>query len=53
MGTACFGKSPVMDWSKVLTFTVHSISFVQKKSSFIAVGAGHLPGKDGLLELLR
>ena len=26
---------------------------IQKKSTFIAVGAGHLPGKEGVLNLLQ
>lgn len=33
---------------------VHQLNSIMKKSSvLVAVGAGHLPGKDGLVELLR
>ena len=33
---------------------VHQLNTIMKKSSvLVAVGAGHLPGKDGLIELLR
>ena len=33
---------------------VHQLNSIMKKSSvLVAVGAGHLPGKDGLIELLR
>jgi uncharacterized protein YbaP (TraB family) len=34
-------------WLKLIPFQI------SKESSFIAVGAGHLPGKDGLIEGLR
>ena len=33
---------------------VHQLKIIMKKQSvLVAVGAGHLPGKDGLVELLR
>ena len=35
------------DWMK------HILTYIKNKSTFIAVGALHLPGEDGLIQLLR
>ena len=35
------------DWMK------HIPTYIKNKSTFIAVGAAHLPGEEGLIQLLR
>ena len=35
------------DWMK------HILTYIKNKSTFIAVGAAHLPGEEGLIQLLR
>jgi uncharacterized protein YbaP (TraB family) len=46
-----FGKNFIVKRNKVMVSTFLKIT--EKQSCFCAIGAGHLPGKHGLIELLR
>lgn len=49
--TKLYGKYLIDDRNLVMLHNMDSI--MKKESLFTGVGAGHLPGKDGLIELLR
>jgi uncharacterized protein YbaP (TraB family) len=49
--TKLYGKYLIDDRNLVMLNNMDSI--MKKESLFTGVGAGHLPGKDGLIELLR